>query len=74
LARAWVSALTGPSVSPLTALTMTIKWKVAAADPTLEWSLQHDLLERLRVGQGRGGDRTRGQLRRSPAPSPSPAA
>jgi len=38
---------TGPSASPTTTVTMTVKWKVAAADPTFEWSLLHDLLERL---------------------------
>lgn len=33
--------------SPVAALGITVKWKVAAADPELEWLLLHQLLERL---------------------------
>ena len=33
--------------SPVAAQGITVKWKVAAADPELEWLLLHQLLERL---------------------------
>ena len=34
-------------LSPVAAVGITVKWKVAAADPELEWLLLHQLLERL---------------------------